>query len=531
MSQVNLTESQPAAHTIAQPQPSATSGKSLSALVARGWLGLQKDCTWLLALALVIGTFDRLVMAASRGFFYLNSDQAVVYLMGLHASNGELYPFFWGQKYGGTIEAILLGGLIKIFGAHTFLMPLLQIALALVATGLFWLVVRHNYSRRCANVAAALFFSFGCVWTFITVVNAGFHLSAICLILGSICVAQRWRDSRFSVGALAAGVLFGLACWCYPLAIPFVLPIALILVLPWRKMRSLGNLGAAAIGGVIGTIPLVYGWLTVPGNGVPYSSQTPILSKLWDAFSIALPSSFTDMFIHGDWPPLRLIVLTLAVVAWCVAVWRAGSRRRMELFVLAGITFLTCLMIAALSLPIERASYGLLVWLPIAYVLGSYLGELKWGPVVVVAAALFTAASIVVIPGGQNQPVSIWPLAEPNPGNAELIQYLKDHDRKAVLAEYWTAYLITAETNEKIRASGWGVERFDQYGRAARKADEPTIIVCSADANDQMLAAKFAGAKGVTREIVGPYTVYTLRAQDAALIPAPADVGKPCVAA
>jgi dolichyl-phosphate-mannose-protein mannosyltransferase len=86
----------------------------------------------------------------------LDSDQAVVGLMGIHILKGELPTFFWGQSYGGTLESFVAAFLFSLFGVSRLSLnvaPFLFSLLFLLST---WRLAGTVFDRRTGLAALAL---------------------------------------------------------------------------------------------------------------------------------------------------------------------------------------------------------------------------------------------------------------------------------------------------------------------------------------------------------------------------------------
>src|SRR4051794_12523238 len=102
----------------------------------------RRALTWVAGLALlVIGVALRWGQLTAADC--LDSDAAVVLLMARHFAHGELTPFFWGQRYMGILEPLILvpGVWAGLDG------PLAAGVVALVLVGVQALLVFHVARR------------------------------------------------------------------------------------------------------------------------------------------------------------------------------------------------------------------------------------------------------------------------------------------------------------------------------------------------------------------------------------------------
>ena len=84
----------------------------------------------------------------------LDSDVAVVGLMGMHVLDGEFSPLFWGQHYGGSLESFLAAGLFYMFGVSIYALDAAPALISLVQLVLLYFLGRDLFSRRAGLVAA-----------------------------------------------------------------------------------------------------------------------------------------------------------------------------------------------------------------------------------------------------------------------------------------------------------------------------------------------------------------------------------------
>ncbi|HEX9317014.1 MAG TPA: hypothetical protein VGA71_16585, partial [Actinomycetota bacterium] len=73
----------------------------------------------------------------------LDSDEAVIGLIGLHLLHGHHLPtFFWGQNYGGPHEAVLAALLFAVIRPSPLVLKSIPVLLSAVAAVLTWRIAR-----------------------------------------------------------------------------------------------------------------------------------------------------------------------------------------------------------------------------------------------------------------------------------------------------------------------------------------------------------------------------------------------------
>lgn len=254
---------------------------------------------WLpLAVILLGGLALRLVLLA-RDVPTLNSDEAVVGLMGLHALHGDFYVFYWGQEYMGSLEAWFVAPFLALFGASAFTLRLATLGLSLAFVATTYRLGALLYSRSVGLASAALlaigppFFTivglrawggyietlvFGDILLLLALASIGcpqsrrpvdapldggstdeLEGSATATTSGSWMtrIGRVWRDQA-GRGTLLFGFLVGLALYTNALVAPFVLVVVVIFV--WQRRRDLlarGSLARLFGGALVGALPAV----------------------------------------------------------------------------------------------------------------------------------------------------------------------------------------------------------------------------------------------------------------------------------
>ncbi|MCB2192441.1 MAG: glycosyltransferase family 39 protein [Deltaproteobacteria bacterium] len=178
---------------------------------------------------------------AVRGIFFLapslDSDQAVVGLMGMDILNGHLPLMFWGQDYGGSLESILAAGFFALFGVSRQTLYLSPTFMSLFYLAAVYLIGRDLWSRRAGLIALFLasLGPFYLIWH--SVLPRAIYIDTLALGVWLIWVTLRaLRHEPGSKGytrlCVVFGLLAGVAVWCHMLAVYFILPCAIVW---WRR--------------------------------------------------------------------------------------------------------------------------------------------------------------------------------------------------------------------------------------------------------------------------------------------------------
>ena len=106
-----------------------------------------------------VGLLFAVAVAVRAGFLLvpgLNSDQAVIGLMGRHVLAGEFPVFIWGEPTSGTAESFLAAAVFAGFGASRYTLNLVPALLSLGFVWTCWLLGREVAGERAGLIALAL---------------------------------------------------------------------------------------------------------------------------------------------------------------------------------------------------------------------------------------------------------------------------------------------------------------------------------------------------------------------------------------
>jgi len=159
--------------------------------------------------ALLIG-----VGAAVRGVFLLfpalDSDQAIIGLMGLHILEGRFPFFFWGEPYSGTLESFLAALLFFVFGVSRQTLALAPLLVSLGFLWAGWRLAREILGERGGLIALALLAIPPVFLSWNGVLPRGNYIEN--LFFGTLCLLLAWRLGQVDPASPRArrwGVLLG----------------------------------------------------------------------------------------------------------------------------------------------------------------------------------------------------------------------------------------------------------------------------------------------------------------------------------
>jgi Dolichyl-phosphate-mannose-protein mannosyltransferase len=393
-----------------------------------------------------------------------SADEAVVGLMTRHIIDGEFPTFYWGQAYGGSQEALLTVPLFVIAGSNWLALRLVPITLSFVTVALVWRVGRRTIGDPAAPVAAALFWIWPPFVVYQLTHQYGFYASNVlyCSLLLLLALRVAEQPTRSRVGLF--GLVIGLAFWQTAQIVPVLAGVIAWTV--WKQPRSLRQLWVALPLAMLGALPWIvwnaaHDWasLAMPDYGdklhslrLLVSPILPMMAGLRAPFSaeLLLPAALTYLVYLG---------LTALFVYGAVNTWRTNASL---LYVVIVVFPLVYILSPKTSWSVSTPRF-IVVLAPVLVLL---LAQLARNFVAAVALlALACAVTVVTL-----QRMDDWFRAEPphvtSPaglGPRHIVQLVPrdlgplvakldalglDH----VYANYWLAYRLDFDTNERIVA-------------------------------------------------------------------------------
>jgi hypothetical protein len=174
---------------------------------------------FILCLTLTAGLLIRLPYILHSHPFY-NSDMAIIDLMALNFLKGHWAFYYWGQRYYGVLDSVLLMPFFKYFGMSLTVSQGLPCGVAIVFLAFFHFYVRRVSDVWTAHIATALLAVPGVA--FIAAIQASYCYIFVFLFgIGHFLLADRvLRQPEDKKNAYALGILAGFS-WYYFHAIAF----------------------------------------------------------------------------------------------------------------------------------------------------------------------------------------------------------------------------------------------------------------------------------------------------------------------
>jgi hypothetical protein len=470
-----------------------------------------------LALAgVLIGALVLRLIASAGAAGRLDADEAVTGVMAQRIQDGDFFTFFAGQDYMGTVEQYLQALVLWVTPDTAVWLRSVQIALAVAACGLVYLVGRQVIASPWGAVLAAAVFAVGPYYNVLKGTRShGAYAFAVVLCLAAVLIALRFdaRSRRAPLLAVAFGVLAGLGLWQTLLVAYVMIPAALWLAASARgQLRSLIPLGAG--GFVVGALPLIVARISEGRlNGGGESPQPP--SSIADR-AAGLLDPVLSMFVGAGRlgagaPVTHWIAPALAVVAALgiagAAVWarraglldlvtlRTGRREPIDLVVASFPLALVLYVLSDYTWFTGEPRYLFTLYPMLALGLAAIvmrcgrLTPLVGAALVVLLLGLTTIQLRDAVRADGFPPVVGGGVIYSEDAD-DIVAVARQEGVEALYAEYWLAYPIQFAAGDALAVSALTVDRFPALEREVREAaDPPAFVTPEGDGAERMDAA------------------------------------------
>ena len=414
-----------------------------------------------------------------------SSDEAVVGLMALELlRHGHLHAFYWGQSYGGSLEAILVAPWLALFGTNTFALKLTSVLAGLVAAGLTWRIAGHLFGPAVARWVGilSLFWPAPLVW--FGTKEAGFYpvTAALGLFVVLMAVNIDERPSRRRLW-LGLGFAAGVGWWVSPNIAYYALPMALWLVVRGhaRRVRNVAIAsGAFVAGGAVwigANVLSGFDSLHAPAAWAGSSTFVSRFGFFWRAglpFGLGLRQPFGSAWYGGRYIGFTLFVAVLAGVAFaCCRMFHSRVTNLFvpDLFLFAAAPFVYATFIGNWHLFEGRYTYFVASFLPL--LLGRVV-QLPWRSGVVVVLVVAIVPGVAFLRDDDHNRSTIGPTTVP------IAHALERAGVHTAVAPYAVAYQLTFESDERVIAAPITDDRYPPY-RARVRRSSPAYVFYASD--------------------------------------------------
>ena len=483
---------------------------------------------WLLLLAVALAV--RLVLLV-RSSWLLEGDDALSTLMAFDVLHGQWPIMLKNQTYAAAWEPYAMAASYVLFGVSRISAKLPALLGSLATIGTSWLLARTIAGPVAGWFAAALA-ALPPVYVLVLGLKPWAPYTEV-ILFGTLCLVCALRlawpgpcplraprsgihplralrsgihplraprsgiHQRNGLWALSCGASGGLAFWMHPLAVWYLLPAALAVLL---RARSARVIGLGFLGFAVGALPV---WIfnlqtagatfrfVVSGTSGQTADRLAVLDAWWNN---DLPRGTGLWHPWGPSPPL--LAALMAVVIAAALVWALYRRGPLVVVLLFLVTIPTVLVLSGFGGPAlnpygfdATGRYAPPIWFGLVAVLGAALAALwqvrRWAALALAAVPL--ALNLVAL--GNVEPLQAFqsPYWDRLPAtNESLLATLRDAGVEAVWLNHWAGAPLMFDArvrNQPLIAYDWydvqagGVDRFPEYRPLVEAAVRPAFIL------------------------------------------------------
>jgi hypothetical protein len=413
-----------------------------------------------------------------------SSDESVVGLQAFElVHHGHINAFYWGQAYGGSLEAILVAPWVWLFGTTTFALKLTTVLLGLTSSWLTWRIARHLLAPVVAawTGLASLIWPATLVWY--GTKEGGFYPLTATLGLAVVLIAvnidehpQRW------LWWLGAGIATGLGWWMSPNIAYYVLPMVAWLVVRghWHHARHvLIAFGGFALGASVWIVANVHSGFDSL-HSPPWAGSSTYLSRFgffWRAglpFALGLRRPWVSDWYDGRYVGHLLYLVALVSIA--IAMRATVRNLAPDLFLIVAAPFVYATFVGNWHIYEGRYTYFVASMLPI--LLGRVLA-MRAGPVIV--------AILVVVPGIAFVRDYTFNRTTITANPAPMARALERAGYRTAIAEYGIAYSLTYESGERVVAIPASNDRYPPFVARVRDSTPAYVFHAISPGSDRAL--------------------------------------------
>ncbi len=448
---------------------------------------------WVLLLLAVLGGVALRALFVLKG--KIDSDEAIVGLMGMEILKGHHFIFYWGQGYMGSLEAYAAALLFRFCGVSPPVLKAVPALFFLAAAGFHWLFARRTLGRESAAVLLGLFCWSPWVFSRWGAAPRGGYMEALALGGLALYLAVLIAGKSGRAGAwwyLLLGLVGGLGFWTHYLFVYYLVPIGLTILLPalfadgrWRRT------GAFTTGFLAGVSPVIVYNLRHSFASLKMTRMggNADLAANWANLTVRqLPTLLGANRLDTPrplWPWASWLLLGLYAlgIVWFMAAAFRRSRRTPDTPVVAVLlpllvvaTGLACFILTGFGI-FDTERYLIPLYPLFALFLAVLLVDLGglWKPAAI-ALGIFVATVNAygnwiyttrnVLPKG----------AEFSRETAQVLDYCRERGIKTAWGGHWVCYVLTFLSRQELVIGDLDQDRYEPFQELAAATDRPTYI-------------------------------------------------------
>jgi hypothetical protein len=472
---------------------------------------------WILASIIFLGIALRLYLLFSSHLI-IEADEALVGLQAFGILRGERPIFYPGQAYGGSLESYLVAAVFRLLGASPLTLKLVPLTFSVGFIFATYVLVKEIYNPKVGLLSALLLAFCPLLLTSVSLKAWAGYIETP--VLGSIALLLLYRalyvekeTKRRWIAILALGAVSGLGLWVNPQYFYYLGPVTLLLFINVKQVGLVG-LAAFAIGGLVGGVPFLIGYLNPPAGTVTTSFKEGIVpaKDFWPYLQAAIRYFFADglLTLWGIRPirgklafSLLFAVVPIYLAAIASAFWQKDKENLERpsnpsiilpafllfspfIFILGALTNGNYTVIIPGSGLLARYITPLYTVMPA--LLARFIAHLFHSPErrrlamallsIVLLVNLWSNVAIDHVDAMR----SVFENVPLPASNKALIDFLDSESVRYVYTNHWIGFRLMFETQERVVTfdypdSLYGMDRLPQYGHQVEAAEVPPAYI------------------------------------------------------
>jgi hypothetical protein len=446
----------------------------------------------------------------------MNSDDAIMALMGKHISEGKTPPIcFYGQAYLGSLSSHFCALFFRLFGYSVLV---LKCATLLIFLG--FMAVSFFFLKEIFSFPFAAMVTFFFALPFPVLVRTSLdNTSAFALIffLGTLMIylsyliAFKGKEKWLPL----FGFLVGVAFWTHPLTASFILTALLILLI--KTKFEVKRYAQVAWFAILGFLPQLFLEIS-EGFGIFRFLSSGTGTFGWTRLRTSL--GFLMSMLSSSEHPSRYFFLFLIFAGVIYLVFLSFHKKSFMPQTALSLVFLFCVMFYVFShfggRPLIRYLYPSYLCLPVLLI-APFLVFRSQRARNILSASVILVLFVFYNLGGSRHRLEL--VKERHFSLAQLAEAMEKTGKRYWYGEYWTAYLLTAVSKEKLIVDSYSVNRYPAYSLAcSNNEDELNYVFFRSQDRDQRkryatlrLWLKTLGIPAKTEDIGKMHLVYGIK--------------------
>jgi Dolichyl-phosphate-mannose-protein mannosyltransferase len=493
-----------------------------------------------LALLVILGlaVAVRLTLLVRAGWL-LEGDDALSALMGLAVREGDRPIMLKNQVYAGAWEPYAMAVSYTLFGVSRVAAKLPALLGSLALVGTTWLLARDVAGPRAARFAA-LFAALAPIYVLVMTLKPWAPYTEVMIfgqlaLLAATRLAFRGRGAAGLLPGLGCGLAGGFAFYLHPLAVWYLVPCVLLVLLCVRGRRLAEAALGGALGFAVGALPLWVYHLQTGGATLRYvlagsRGQTVDRGQVLSAWLTADLPRGTGLWAPWSRTP-ELLSAGLAVILGLAVVWAVVARPAPRLRPLDGVLLLLATIPVVFALSgfggpalnpygfDATGRYTPPIWSALAIVLGGFMAWLwRWRRTVAAPLAAFVVGALAwqwqAVDAVQAFQSPYWSKLPVD--SRPLLDALRADGVDAVWLNHWAGLPVMFDARaagQPLVAYDWydvqagGIDRYPEYLARVRAAAKPAFVLVTDEPHPELESRLDALGVAYAAQRAGPYVV------------------------